>query len=135
MVKKHSRCCPFKYDLRCFSLGKIWRLDTKKKCPRVYIKTQMPISAGGWFEEPEFRYCTAYRKLYHNTFLARTHSSSFGHSAHTNACGKKQGVHKPQMNLRFKEHTLFKPRSVAICSVMGGYRCRKSRDIVHIKRS
>ncbi len=41
----------------------------RKKCPRVYIKTQMPISAGGWFEEPEFRYCTTYRKLYQHLFF------------------------------------------------------------------
>ncbi len=73
----------------------------------------MQKSAGGWFEEPEFRYCTTYRKLYQHLFLARTHSSTFAHSAQMNACDEKQGVDKPQMNLRFKEHTLFKPRSAA----------------------
>jgi hypothetical protein len=62
----------------------------------------MPISAGGWFEEPEFRYCTIHIVNCINTFFARTDSNTFVHSAQMNACDEKQGVHKPQMNLRFK---------------------------------
>ncbi len=73
----------------------------------------MPISAGGWFEEPEFRYCTTFRKLCQNLFLERTQYTqqyicTLGANC-MNACEETQGVDKPQMNPRFKEHTLFKP--------------------------